>query len=171
MKRAFTLLELLLTLLVCLILAAILTPVFSPPREGGGPSCLSNVRQVGRTQAMYTQDYDGVLPPMQTPEILKTALMPYIKYERAFSCRTLRSPYLPLALLSNVPVWRIEYPAQAEFLRDPDYHPTSKPGTRRINIGFVDGHAKLLSAPPPPITLLSSPKPPAKPAKKNRASH
>ena len=163
MQKAFRLREILLTLIVCGILAAILFPVFSSARQGSYTSCLSNVKQIGVAQNMYQQDYDGVLPPMKTPKILKTALIPYIKSERTFICPTLRSPYLPLALLSNVPVWRIEDPAQTEFLRDSDFHPSSKPENKMINIGFVDGHARPLPAPPAPIKLLTSPKPPEKP--------
>ncbi len=163
MNKAFRIRVLLLTLAVCGVLAAVLFPFFVSLREGGHISCWSNVKYIGTALIMYRQDYDEVLPPMNSPEIFKTALIPYQKFERLFSCPTLKSPYLPLALLSNVPVWRIEDPAQTEFLRDSDFHPSSKPENKMINIGFVDGHAKALPAPPAPIKLLTSPKPPEKP--------
>ncbi len=60
MKRnAFTLIELLVVIAIIAILAAILFPVFAQAREKARQvSCLSNLKQLGTSAMMYTQDYD-----------------------------------------------------------------------------------------------------------------
>jgi prepilin-type N-terminal cleavage/methylation domain-containing protein/prepilin-type processing-associated H-X9-DG protein len=62
-QKGFTLIELLVVIAIIAILAAILFPVFAQAREKArAASCLSNQRQLGLAAAMYTQDYDGMLP-------------------------------------------------------------------------------------------------------------
>lgn len=62
-KAGFTLIELLVVIAIIAILAAILFPVFAQAREKArGITCVSNLKQVGTSLAMYTQDYDGNLP-------------------------------------------------------------------------------------------------------------
>ena len=63
MKRAFTLIELLVVIAIIAILAAILFPVFAQARDAARKaSCQSNLKQIGNSIQMYSQDYDEVLP-------------------------------------------------------------------------------------------------------------
>lgn len=63
MRRAFTLLEILVTVAIIGLLAALLLPVLSRVRElGRRTSCVSNLHQVGLGFAMYRTDH-GQFPP------------------------------------------------------------------------------------------------------------
>jgi prepilin-type N-terminal cleavage/methylation domain-containing protein len=94
----FTLIELLVVIAVIAILAAILFPVFAQAREKARQAvCTSNVKQIGLALAMYTQDYDELMPT-QLPQIAPInggnidrmpydmQLMPYIKNDHVFAC-------------------------------------------------------------------------------------
>ncbi|MFM7320424.1 MAG: prepilin-type N-terminal cleavage/methylation domain-containing protein [Armatimonadota bacterium] len=66
-RSGFTLIELLVVIAIIAILAAILFPVFAQARsKARQTSCLSNMKQVGTSMMMYTQDYDEVLPGNST---------------------------------------------------------------------------------------------------------
>ncbi len=63
-RSGFTLIELLVVIAIIAILAAILFPVFAKAREKARQiSCLSNMRQLGTSTAMYVQDYDEQFYP------------------------------------------------------------------------------------------------------------
>jgi prepilin-type N-terminal cleavage/methylation domain-containing protein len=71
-KRAatgFTLIELLVVIAIIAILAAILFPVFAQARaQARKTTCISNNKQVGLSELMYTQDYDETFPLLFTPQ-------------------------------------------------------------------------------------------------------
>ena len=63
MKRAFTLMEILVSLAIILLLAAIIFPVLANAREAGHRAVsTTHLRQVGIGIESYRGDYDGVLP-------------------------------------------------------------------------------------------------------------
>jgi prepilin-type N-terminal cleavage/methylation domain-containing protein/prepilin-type processing-associated H-X9-DG protein len=62
-RRAFTLVELLVVVGILAMLAAILFPVFAQAKEAAKRTeCLSNVRQLSAAMLMYLDDHDGAYP-------------------------------------------------------------------------------------------------------------
>lgn len=62
-RNGYTIIELLVVIALLATLAAILFPVFAQVQGGARRStCLSNLRQIGQSMAMYAQDYDGYFP-------------------------------------------------------------------------------------------------------------
>lgn len=66
--KGFTLIELLTVIAIIAVLAAILFPVFSRAREQARKAtCQSNLKQLGLTLMMYSQDYDEKMMPVASP--------------------------------------------------------------------------------------------------------
>lgn len=88
MKRAFTLLELIIVVVVIAVIAAILFPVFARKRDHGGASCQSNLKQIGLGFMQYLQDYDERFPPSRVTSTQGWAdvLQPYVKSKQLFQC-------------------------------------------------------------------------------------
>lgn len=62
-RPGFTLIELLVVIAIIAVLAGILMPVFASAREKGRQTaCLSNLKQVGLSVQMYSEDYDETVP-------------------------------------------------------------------------------------------------------------
>ncbi len=101
-SAGFTLIELLVVIAIIAILAAILFPVFARARENARKStCQSNLKQIGTSVMMYTQDYDETLPrtyfAVPAPagnQSWAMILQPYVKNTQAFDCpsATIRWP-------------------------------------------------------------------------------
>ncbi len=108
-RRAFTLIELLVVIAIIALLAAILFPVFLTARGKARQTvCASNLRQIGLSITMYTQDYDGLYPHAVDPSdrgdpsgwnrfpefaaaipqigFLHEVLQSYIKSPQVFAC-------------------------------------------------------------------------------------
>lgn len=67
MRRAFTLIEILVVIAIISILAAILFPVFSQAKETAKQTvCASNIRQIGLAAQLYLNDHDDMWVPMAT---------------------------------------------------------------------------------------------------------
>jgi prepilin-type N-terminal cleavage/methylation domain-containing protein/prepilin-type processing-associated H-X9-DG protein len=103
-KTGFTLIELLVVIAIIAILAAILFPVFARARENARrASCQSNLKQIGLSWMMYTQDYDSRLPVYEgathtgNSGTVMPLLAPYVKNGQIFYCPSGRggsvSPY------------------------------------------------------------------------------
>lgn len=124
MRRAYTLIELLVALAIVSALAAILAPAFIMAKEKAQATmCLSNLRQVGTAMFLYVQDYDGVYPHDPRPRFapgyevdrlgrvygfdstddtnrfdarpVKDMLMPYVNNEKVWYCPSLYLKTLP----------------------------------------------------------------------------
>ena len=93
-RRGFTLIELLVVIAIIAIIAAILLPVFHAARETARQSsCAANARQINQALAIYTSEYDEVLPlyRFDTPEgelsyFWPYAVNPYVKAGQVWKC-------------------------------------------------------------------------------------
>ena len=80
-SNAFTLIELLVVIAIIAILAAILFPVFAEAKESAkAASDLSNIKQMALAVAMYSTDYDDLMPLGHGTDALGNQGWNYHKY-------------------------------------------------------------------------------------------
>lgn len=183
MKRAFTLVELVVVVAILLILAAIIFPVFNRNHNPGRrASCQSNLKQIGLGFLQYTQDYDERFPPARASSSSGWAdlLQPYVKSQQLFQCEkapngsanTFTTDYFYNRRLARLTMDKLFSPAVTLMSGDgADNAPTwnswtnlpadaltntDSPSQRHLgfaNYGFADGHVKALK--PDRISTLS----------------
>jgi len=113
----------------------------------------SNLKQLGLALMMYTQDWDGKLPPLDNPEKVKTLLTPYVstKDSNLFTNPIDGKPYKINTILSNHTMNHITSPASMVIFYEDA--PASN-GTR--GVCFLDGHVKRVSESEWPRLKLAS---------------
>jgi prepilin-type processing-associated H-X9-DG protein len=97
--------------------------------------CVGNARALAVGVLMYAQDYDGLLPPMNTSDQFEQSVRPYAGSFRTFLCPATHLPYAPNAALSETPVNSYPNPGGVVVLADPKPHRDGK-----STVGFLDGH-------------------------------
>jgi prepilin-type processing-associated H-X9-DG protein len=133
---------------------AILYPVFARTRyKAVQTSCLSNLKQLDLAMLMYCQDYDEQFP---AADEWPGNTLPYCKNASVYVCPS-DSRYTMNQSISSAELRHIPFPAETVSL----YEGTTlsgdmtSPAVRHnagLNVGFVDGHCKWLTAtgfPPP----------------------
>ncbi|MEO6909135.1 MAG: DUF1559 domain-containing protein, partial [Abditibacteriaceae bacterium] len=94
-KKGFTLIELLVVIAIIAILAAILFPVFARARENARrASCQSNLKQIGLSLMMYSQDYDDLFLNAGNDgaqQIWPDMIQSYVKSDQIFNCPSMGS--------------------------------------------------------------------------------
>jgi prepilin-type N-terminal cleavage/methylation domain-containing protein len=89
MKRAFTLVELLVVTAILAVLAAVLLPVFAQAKaEAQKRACFDNVRKLGAAMNLYLGDSQDAYPNTQTTSLwigrhIRWPLMPYLGTQAA----------------------------------------------------------------------------------------
>jgi len=84
MRRGFTLIELLVVIAIIAVLAAILFPVFAQARSAAKTTaCVSNLRQISTSLAIYGGDYEDAYPNTGDPYLwigrrFRWPIMPYL---------------------------------------------------------------------------------------------
>lgn len=93
-QGGFTLTELLVVVAIIGIIAAIVLPVvFAARGRGQQAACLSNMRQISAALTLYTQDHDGIYPPVASDSgDWDHAVFPYVRSRETFRCPTCPVP-------------------------------------------------------------------------------
>ena len=179
-RRAFTLVEFIVSVLIVSVLASILLPVFSrKPPPHGSANCTSNLKQIGLGFIQYSQDYDEKFPPVSNSlGSWGELIFPYVKSDQVFQCpaddpsKPQTTDYFANLRLCDLSQRRVIAPALTLLAGDgtgdsPRFYNLSRlpnswrtdrnsPAWRHLNAAnylFADGHVKSLRA--EKITLQS----------------
>jgi prepilin-type processing-associated H-X9-DG protein len=109
--------------------------------------CLSNVKQLALGTIMYATDNDDRLPDASH---WRSAVMPYVKNAEIFRCPTdtsgAVSSYRMNPRLSRLAMTAVREPANTAMIYEGDGNGFIARHNGTGSVGFVDGHAKVLSA-------------------------
>ncbi len=98
--------------------------------------CIDSIKQVALGLEMYAQDYDEMLPPMDSASQVKSLIFPYIRVNNVYTCPVTGQPYQYNASLSNTSLGAYPDPSVIWTLQDSIPHPDDGIST----VGFLDGH-------------------------------
>ncbi|MCH8979317.1 MAG: hypothetical protein IH945_08770 [Armatimonadetes bacterium] len=158
-------------MVVLLIIVALLFPVFAQHRNGRDPA-LSNIKQLALGNLMYAADNDDRLP---VAERWMDVLVPHLNGEQLFVDPDLKDRqedeygYAFFRPLSGASIGAVVEPGTVPLLfqssllhRNATSDLTTRPKTsngRRLNVAFLDGHAKYMQPewPESPIVLSFRP--------------
>src|SRR6476660_3721688 len=94
LKRAFTLIELVIVAAIIAILAALAVPAFTSAFDRAkAAKDMSNLRQIGILMQTYLNDKDGILPVISAAPGIGTTLIPVIYPNYIGSKRVFQSPF------------------------------------------------------------------------------
>jgi hypothetical protein len=130
----------------CILAASALAAV-KRQSNANGIVCLTNLKQVGLAIAIYTQDYDDILPFTSKQPVMQSMLWPYSKNKFLFSCPDSKTAYKYNSALFGkkngkklgYPLKKVKSPATTVSVYDPVAHSDGSWG-----VVFVDGHGKRL---------------------------
>jgi hypothetical protein len=122
-------------------LAWLVAPVLEPREMGRPVTSLGNLKQLAPAFEMYTQDYDGRLPPMMDPAAVKKALLPYVRTEAVFVHPTTGEPYQPNPTLSHRQLNSIDQPDKVVAFYEGHPSAADTRGARRQHAARGTRHA------------------------------
>ena len=133
---------------------AILFPVFAKAREKARQAgCSSHMEELGRAVHMYTQEYDGALPPKA---VWCEALGKYVRKPIIYQCPTVLSQRSGYAWSRSLPDSLAEIPSPGDtvmiFDATADWNTVGDSGIadprhwNGLDVGFVDGHVKAFAS-------------------------
>jgi len=167
LRRAFTLLELLVVIAVITILAALLLPAVSRAKESGrAAACISNLHQIGIALQLYVQDNNNRLPFMRDKSLTTTNDLPspdvvltnYLGNFRVLKCpsdfqrlfESTGSSYYWNSLLNgedadHLSALGISFaPHQIPLFCDKDKFHAARGQKKEVNYLYADGHLQNL---------------------------
>lgn len=175
-RRGFTLIELLVVIAIIAILAAILFPIFITAKENARISkCISQLKQIGMATSMYSDAWDGCLPPYHSsnpkcphPRDIKKMVLKYAgNKDGLWDCPS-DNGYKPWDVKNFYDEWETSYWFNDRIYGEVEPRATAKKlsscrrqsklivqwcigshptGERKIqNVAYGDGHVRGLTA-------------------------
>ncbi len=161
MRRAFTLLELLVVIVIITVLAGLAIPAYQRVLQGGrATACVANLRQIGTALNVYLGEHNQTMPPLaagrastsQDVPVIDNTLNAYAPDPRVFACpadtagiaAATGTSYFWNNAISNKPVaglsfFSISAPSRIPILSDKEgFHPYI---ANKVNLLYADGHA------------------------------